>query len=111
VKLLASAGIEELTLDNFDEFEEKVLGNFKMSLRKQECLVQALAFFRREKVIWSELSEEEVRRKLTAIPGIGKWTADMILLFTLGRPDIFPAEDYHLKGIFDSCTESKRREK
>lgn len=39
------------------------------------------------------MSDEEVRASLTAIKGIGPWTVDMFLIFTLARPDVFPAGD------------------
>ena len=42
---------------------------------------------------WYELSDEAVTEKLVEIRGIGKWTAEMILIFTLMRPDIFPMGD------------------
>lgn len=38
-------------------------------------------------------SDEEVRSMLVARPGIGPWTADMFLIFTLMRPDVFPVGD------------------
>lgn len=37
--------------------------------------------------------EEEIKKELLAIKGIGIWSADMYLLFGLGRPDILPTED------------------
>ena len=33
-------------------------------------------------------------KKIRAIRGIGPWTADMLLMFRLGRPDILPVGDY-----------------
>jgi DNA-3-methyladenine glycosylase II len=39
------------------------------------------------------LSDEEARAQLTAVRGIGVWTADIFLLAQLGRPDILPAGD------------------
>lgn len=39
------------------------------------------------------LSDEEVKKELIQVKGIGPWTADMFLMFKLGRPDIFPIED------------------
>ena len=39
------------------------------------------------------LSDEEVRKKLTSIKGIGDWTAKMYLIFVLNRQDILPFED------------------
>ena len=47
-----------------------------------------------------ELSDAEVIAELTSIKGIGKWTAEMFLIFSLGRPDVFPVADLGLiKGI------------
>lgn len=48
---------------------------------------------------FNELSDDEVIKKLSSIKGIGKWTVDMILLYTLQRPNIFPYDDFHLKQI------------
>lgn len=44
------------------------------------------------------LSNEEVIQELTKIKGIGKWTAEMFLMFTLGREDIFSHGDLGLKN-------------
>ena len=41
----------------------------------------------------SELSDEEVAAQLVAVKGLGQWTADMFLLFHLGRPDVLPVGD------------------
>ena len=43
------------------------------------------------------LSDDEIKIKLTAVKGIGPWTAEMFLMFTLGRPDIFSHGDLGLK--------------
>lgn len=39
------------------------------------------------------LSDEEIIALLTQIKGVGKWTAQMILMFPLDRPDVFPVDD------------------
>nr|WP_316656472.1 DNA-3-methyladenine glycosylase 2 family protein [uncultured Gellertiella sp.] len=44
------------------------------------------------------LSGEEAIRRLTAIKGIGLWTAEVHLLFNCGHPDIFPAGDLALRA-------------
>lgn len=41
----------------------------------------------------ADLSDAEVRAELTAITGVGEWTANMQLLFSLGREDVFPVGD------------------
>lgn len=47
-----------------------------------------------------KLPDEEVERELIAVKGIGKWTAEMFLMFSLARPDIFPIADLGIgKGI------------
>ena len=57
--------------------------------------------------VLDKLSDEEVKRELVAVKGIGPWTADMFLMFSLGRPDIFPAEDLGIKNGFEKVTGKK----
>lgn len=45
-----------------------------------------------------ELSEEEAIKELTKIKGIGKWTAEMFLMFALGREDVFSHGDVGLQN-------------
>lgn len=42
------------------------------------------------------LDDDEVRRRLTAVTGIGPWTADIYLVMVLGRPDVWPLGDIAL---------------
>jgi DNA-3-methyladenine glycosylase II len=44
-----------------------------------------------------ELPDEEVAAQLTAIKGVGQWTADMFLMFHLHRPDILPVGDQGIR--------------
>jgi 3-methyladenine DNA glycosylase/8-oxoguanine DNA glycosylase len=44
-------------------------------------------------VRWSRLSDEEIMERLTAIVGVGRWTAEMFLIFSMRRPDVFPVDD------------------
>lgn len=49
---------------------------------------------------WLSLDNETIIAELTQIKGIGRWTAEMFLIFNLCRPDVFPADDLGLiKGI------------
>jgi DNA-3-methyladenine glycosylase II len=43
-----------------------------------------------------DMPDDEVLATLTAVKGIGRWTAEMILIFQLGRPDILPLDDVGL---------------
>lgn len=42
--------------------------------------------------------DEEIIRRLTAVRGIGPWTAEMFLLFELGRPDVWPVDDFGVRS-------------
>lgn len=46
------------------------------------------------------LPDEEVVALLTQVKGIGRWTAQMVLMFTLGRPDVLPVDDLGLREAF-----------
>ncbi|MBM3463287.1 MAG: methylated-DNA--[protein]-cysteine S-methyltransferase [Armatimonadetes bacterium] len=43
------------------------------------------------------LSDEQVRKQLTGVKGIGDWTSDMLLIFHMGRPDVWPVGDYGIR--------------
>jgi DNA-3-methyladenine glycosylase II len=98
-KMLQSADIERLTLENFDEFAKSSFANAKLAVGKLETIERTVDFFNANKINWALLSDAEVAEKLSSIKGIGKWTIDMILLYTLQRPDVFPYDDFHLKEI------------
>jgi DNA-3-methyladenine glycosylase II len=46
----------------------------------------------------SRLADEEIVRELVAVKGIGRWTAEMFLIFKLGRPDVFAVDDLGLRN-------------
>ena len=49
---------------------------------------------------WPRMSDEEIIAELTDVRGIGRWTAEMFLMFNLLRADVFPLDDLGLqKGI------------
>jgi DNA-3-methyladenine glycosylase II len=49
---------------------------------------------------WPQMPDEEIITELTDVRGIGRWTAEMFLMFNLLRPDVFPLDDLGLqKGI------------
>jgi DNA-3-methyladenine glycosylase II len=45
-----------------------------------------------------ELSDEKIIEELTAVKGIGEWSAHMFLVFHLGRPDVLPAGDQGIRN-------------
>ena len=47
---------------------------------------------------FARMSDEEIIEHLTRVKGIGRWTAEMFLMFNLGRPDVCPADDLGLRN-------------
>jgi len=48
----------------------------------------------------AKLSDAEIIERLTSVRGVGPWTVEMLLIFTLGRPDVLPATDYGVRKGF-----------
>ncbi len=48
----------------------------------------------------ARMDDEEIVRRLTSVLGVGRWTAGLLLIFRLGRPDVLPATDYGIRKGF-----------
>jgi DNA-3-methyladenine glycosylase II len=74
-----------------------------LSKRKADYILDLADHFKSKRVNaeqWQEMEDEEVIADLTQIRGIGRWTAEMFLIFNLLRPNILPLDDLGLlKGI------------
>ncbi|MGZ8265359.1 MAG: DNA-3-methyladenine glycosylase family protein, partial [Burkholderiales bacterium] len=46
---------------------------------------------------WRALDDETLVAELTQVKGIGRWTAEMFLIFYMTRPDVFPLDDIGLQ--------------
>ncbi len=45
----------------------------------------------------ARLTDAELIERLTSIRGVGRWTVEMLLIFTLGRPDVLPVDDFGVR--------------
>jgi len=45
-----------------------------------------------------KLNDEELIERLVALRGVGRWTVEMLLIFTLGRTDVFPCDDFGVRN-------------
>lgn len=74
-----------------------------LSKRKSEYLLDLANHFKEKTVHpdkWMEMADEDVIAEMVRIRGIGRWTAEMFLIFNLLRPNILPLDDLGLlKGI------------
>jgi DNA-3-methyladenine glycosylase II len=77
-----------------------------LSMRKAEYLLDLARHFGTEQVHvaqWQQMPDEAIIEELVAIRGIGRWTAEMFLIFHLMRPNVLPLDDLGLlKGISQS---------
>jgi DNA-3-methyladenine glycosylase II len=74
-----------------------------LSARKSEYLLDLSRHFSEGSVhvaLWQQMDDEAIIAELVAIRGIGRWTAEMFLIFHLMRPNVLPLDDLGLiKGI------------
>jgi DNA-3-methyladenine glycosylase II len=90
---------ERIAYAPYDELRPCGLSNAKV------IYLHALAnhFLENKKQIrkWPTMGDEAIIQELTTIKGVGRWTAEMFLIFGLGRPNVFPIDDLGLiKGIY-----------
>lgn len=70
-----------------------------LSLRKAEYVTDLAGHFKNKQVQpqnWGHMQDEDVINDLIAIRGIGRWTAEMFLIFNLQRPNVLPLDDVGL---------------
>ncbi|MEC7665277.1 MAG: DNA-3-methyladenine glycosylase 2 family protein [Candidatus Thermoplasmatota archaeon] len=69
-----------------------------LSMRKAEYISGIAEMWKRGAldVSWDELKESEVKERLLPIRGVGPWTVDMVLIFSLGFQDVLPLGDVGL---------------
>jgi DNA-3-methyladenine glycosylase II len=77
-----------------------------LSARKVEYLVDLALHFANNQVhviAWAEMDDEAIIAELIAIRGIGRWTAEMFLIFHLMRPNVLPLDDNGLQNGISRC--------
>ena len=57
------------------------------------------------------MTDAEIVRQLTEIKGVGRWTAEMFLMFNLGRPDVLPIHDFGVRRGFQIAYNKRKMPK
>ena len=95
--------VQEAKPQNVLEKKRHQLRACGLSDRKVEYIADLAQHFADGKIHvhrWPGMGDEEIIAELTEVRGIGRWTAEMFLMFNLMRPDVFPLDDLGLqKGI------------
>lgn len=97
-KLLTLLG--EVTFDNILKCQEEALRSAGLS-KSKVVYIKDLAQKIKDGVVnidnIDSLTDEEIIKELIKVKGIGKWTAEMFLIFSLGRMDVFSLQDLGIK--------------
>jgi len=91
---------QRVTPERVVTLELEALAACGLSRRKAEYLRDLAGHFvdgRVEPVRWAQMDDEAVIGELTDVRGIGRWTAEMFLIFSLRRPDVWPVDDIGLQ--------------
>ena len=98
-----AACVGEVSPENVLARDRKLLRACGLSDRKTEYIADLAQHFANGAIHvqrWPEMSDEDIIAELVEVRGIGRWTAEMFLMFSLLRPDVFPLDDLGLqKGI------------
>jgi len=102
--------VGEIKPKNVLKIDDRVLRNCglswaKVGYIKDLALKSESGELKTEKL--GELSDVEVERELMAVKGIGRWSAQMFLMFTLAGPDVFPSGDLGIKNGLKKLTGKK----
>lgn len=92
--------VPEITPATLAQVEETALRECGLSQRKAGYLRGLSRHFLEGKLVparWDEMDDEAVIADLMQVKGIGRWTAEMFLIFNLLRPDVLPLDDFGLQ--------------
>ncbi|WP_104202674.1 DNA-3-methyladenine glycosylase family protein [Billgrantia saliphila] len=110
-RVLAAAG-EAPLMEFLVESNQDVLRSCGLSGAKTRalCLIAEEARAGRlEADILRELDHAERSRRLTALWGVGQWTADMVSIFYFGEPDVWPEGDVAARKTLERLTSPRRK--
>ncbi len=113
------AALDPMTAEGFAALDDETLrsvGFSRMKVVYGRALASAILEGSLDIAALDRLDDAEVTAALTAVKGIGRWTAEVYLLFAMGRPDVWPAGDLavvkaaqHLKGLAERPSEKAMR--
>lgn len=73
-----------------------------LSRRKAGYVQNIARYFSNKQLLnrnWTGFDDESILQELTQIKGVGRWTAEMVLIFTLRRSDVFPVDDLGIRRM------------
>jgi DNA-3-methyladenine glycosylase II len=98
LKTLGRSGLRPRSILRLSDEDMRAAGLSAMKVRSLRDLAEKCASGEVPLKKLPDMADEEVIDKLLPVRGIGRWTAEMFLIFSLGRLDVFPLADYGLRA-------------
>lgn len=95
-----TALVPSLSPEAIQKTDKEALRTVGLSGRKVEYVLDLCGHFKANRInpkTWHKKEDDEVIHELTQIRGVGRWTAEMVLIFSLMRPDVLPVDDMVLR--------------
>lgn len=96
---------KKLEMDHLDRIEDAALRRAGLSMQKINYirgLAAHIAAGRLDFARFGTMSDDDVLEALTQVKGIGRWTAEMYLMFSLNRLDVLPLDDAALRAAMNT---------
>ncbi|MBF7015904.1 DNA-3-methyladenine glycosylase family protein [Staphylococcus durrellii] len=103
------------SVERISKLTQEDMAEIGLSTTKQKYLFNLIEYIKDKALdftIFTTLSNSEIIKRLTAVKGIGKWTAEVFLIFTMQREDVVPIDDVGLqraaKYLYKASNENGR---
>jgi DNA-3-methyladenine glycosylase II len=103
------ASVTPESLLALDETDFAAIGFSRQKVNYARGLAEAAAEGRLDLARVAKLVDEEAMAELVKLKGVGRWTAEIYLMFCLGRPDVLPAGDLALREAAGLLKRKRRR--
>ena len=103
-RLKALAPSSELTAQDVLKLDSESMRNAGLSWSKVSYVKNVAEYTMKNNSVYEKfisMSDDEIVAELTKIKGVGTWTAEMFLIFTMGRPDVFSFGDLGLRKAIE----------
>lgn len=107
-------GAEDFTPEDLLLYSQEELRSAGLSNQKSGYILNIARFFSENEIeesTWENMPDKQIIDTLTQIKGVGEWTAQMILMIQLLRPDVFPVKDLGIqiamKKLYNLKSEKK----
>ena len=106
--------VQPLTAERLQTLGPEILrecGFSRPKIKYAFALAERVSDGRLPLAILDDLSDQQIMEALTAVPGIGPWSAEVYMIFAMGRPDVWPAADLALQTAQQKLYELDERPK